>query len=221
MVATINMAVFCLPMEEANESSAPLCKPWVKGGYEYATDGKIIARRRTDQPDNFTDHHSTRINIAAWFEFSEMGEPTSEVEAPSPTPCPECAGVGKVNFVPCAACIGTGDLECSCGHQHECEECNGEGKIKSPLGKLSECPDCDGLGSFWNHAGTKLAGMVIQDKYLALIVGHGAEIRAATSRGLRGDRVFYFKAGEVDGLLMPMKSGDYKEAAFLDKKAKP
>jgi hypothetical protein len=50
---------FCDP-DSDNESRYALGKPWVRGGYQYATNGRIAVRQPTSEPD--TDDGKRRPN---------------------------------------------------------------------------------------------------------------------------------------------------------------
>jgi hypothetical protein len=125
-----------------------LTKPFVKDGWMYATDGRWIARVRTDLPDSVPgDGDRKFVDVAKLFETSlDCTEPwpawngeTREKE------CDDCGGSGRV-MKTCDTCNGTGRCTCDkCGDRHDCGKCDGDGRM--PTAK--NCPTC--LGAGWRR----------------------------------------------------------------------
>lgn len=99
--------------------------PFVKGGFEYATDARIAVRRATEKPD--VDFETRRLpfqeTMEALFAFPEHLRF-------SPLPDPEYAGN--------CDCCGSGVIRCECcDHEKPCNRCCGTGAEKSWIGRYS------------------------------------------------------------------------------------
>lgn len=96
-----------------------IAHPWVSGGYRYATDGRIIVRQRTDEPDS-PEADGIKYPPAknlGWDRAKYAADPLTLPDIPDEDivkECPRCAGMGR--------------RDCDMGHDHECDSCEGEGE---------------------------------------------------------------------------------------------
>jgi hypothetical protein len=144
----IDMKKFCAPGTGGRRKC--FFNPFVRGGWKYATDGKIIIRIKTDEPESETGIGITKAScehvIGLVLECPTSAEmwPKSDGKTQS-VKCEICKGYGKSGVVECPECDGEGEVECyHCGHDMECEKCFGEGNIvdkNSPV-----CVSCGGVG---------------------------------------------------------------------------
>lgn len=91
--------------------------PWVADGWRYATNGTVIVRVPTTEPD--TDDGQRRPDGGLWFRDLPV---CSE-------PWPEHGG--EMKHPDCATCKGTGRTRCECpvcfnSHWRRCSVCGGE-----------------------------------------------------------------------------------------------
>jgi len=108
----IELQDFC-STDDCRES---IMTPFVRDGWKYATDGRIMVRIKTDEPDDSGQPHK-RPNAAKLFE----GFDVSKLEAFN---LPELKGVENQT---CRYCSGNGVQTCSLGHDHDCDECDTTG----------------------------------------------------------------------------------------------
>lgn len=112
-----------------------ISKPFARGGFVYATDGRRAVRQPYEGPDFGDGPDVGQVFVGEW-----ETRPTPLPNAPpewGPHICPEC---DRVPSKPCAECCGSGETECcECGADRECPDCDGKGK--------NPCEDCDGAGT--------------------------------------------------------------------------
>lgn len=89
--------------------------PFVRGGFVYATDGRICVRAKSDAPD--TEGQFPDTAGLGW------NRDTSVVIA-----LPEQLPEQPVNK--CTGCKGNGFVQCDFGHEHSCEDCDGKGNVR-------------------------------------------------------------------------------------------
>lgn len=156
----IDLKQFCDQYERRQ-----LDEPRVQEGWLYASDGAILVRVPSDEPD---------------FEWKglplNLGHVCRDLppENPKPWPsvnlidgigcCVECEGYGKVSVVECEMCEGTGIDECPhCQREEDCEECDGEGVIGEKCGK------CNGQGRYLHSCIQVVGELRIKAKYDRMI----------------------------------------------------
>lgn len=101
------------PFCSVDETRASLMTPWVFNGWQYATDGRICIRIKTDEMDDSNEPYK-RPDVSMLFaDFN--------VEGLEPFEIPTLDGV---ILHECEDCDGTGEQTCDMGHKHECPECD-------------------------------------------------------------------------------------------------
>ncbi len=146
------LARFCCKYRE------PINHVIIKGGFAWATDGKIGIRAETDLPDSGDSTFVEKLVQAIEAPFNAA---TSEWEAlPVALPmregdCPDCAGTGKQQT--CPSCEGEGEIELDHSwigksgferHSYtvECEECGGTGSTGGEQDGEGGCAECGATG---------------------------------------------------------------------------
>lgn len=105
---------------------------WVKGGWRVATDARIMARLKTDEPDfqhsDEDGHLEKPPNAHAVFShYAEDFEKHDQFKPVEMRTCDACNCTGRMEGE-CKDCGGDGRVTCfECGHEHACEECGGSG----------------------------------------------------------------------------------------------
>lgn len=130
----LNMQDFC-------DTDGRLKGPFVLDGWEYATDGSVAIRRKTDKP-NTEQYWRIPKTIASIFEIQNaVDETTLPIVLPTFEPCSECEDrVFTWEEVECDECYGTGESKChTCGHVDDCDECDGTGKVDEQI----KCDHCE------------------------------------------------------------------------------
>lgn len=121
----IELQTFCSE-DDCRES---IMTPFVRNGWKYATDGRIMVRVKTDEPDDSNEPHK-RPNAAKLFEVFDV----SKLDA---VDLPELTGVTTQK---CRYCNGNGVQTCSLGHDHDCDECDGTGEVEEwPSQDIGAC----------------------------------------------------------------------------------
>lgn len=154
---------------------------FVRDGYEYATNARILIRRKTDKPN--TEGKFPDVNEVF------KGYPRSDatrVMLSDP-------GVGEVVICEnqkCPECDGEGGTTCDeCNHETVCEHCGGKGLYGpvdiSPLRPLIQ------LGEAWFNA-----------DYISVLWAIG--VREVQTTGEL--KPLYFSIGEYEGFAMPTNS---------------
>lgn len=117
-----------------------LSEPWIRNGYGHATDGTIMVRIPSTEPD-------TAGKLPP--ELEAFAKPIGEhlPWPPGNAPCDKCGDTGNI---PCKECGGGGVCD-KCG-EGECHQCHGSGKG----GKCAECA-------------TKLGARLVNVKYHRLV----------------------------------------------------
>jgi len=121
-----------------NKEIIALHEPYVHDGYEYATDGYICIRIKTDKPNTVLKYAQFPRAWELFEDFSGDFYPLSVGPKTKERTC-GCAG-GYVPKGECPDCAGTGVHECDCGTSHDCGYCFGTGMIPSD----DICPQCKG-----------------------------------------------------------------------------
>lgn len=171
-------------------------QPWIAGGCEYATDGKILVRRKTNKPDSVQGFKppNARDLIKDQLAILEHNKDSTVIPLPEFVSCDLCGGMTfTTQMDECDTCDGSGTDVCSeCGHEDECEDCDGAGEYES----IDECGPCIG-----RYTVTIDATHNIAPRYVALLAKHGVKlVRRVT------DSSVYFEidvdGDHADGMLM-------------------
>lgn len=134
MSKMIDLKPFCA----AEQGRYLIDTPWVKGGWKNATDGKLLVRLRTDEPDTPVDEKAPRPNTTPLFDAS-MNACRGTKSDLLPFPIHS----GERDKADCMFCNGTGagsDVCKTCDGKGECPHCE------------AICPDCDGTGDIRNYS---------------------------------------------------------------------
>lgn len=197
----MDLQAFCSTDTEGSWAKNWL-KPFIVGGWQIATDGKIAVRIPCE---GFPDTPGIKASVDEVFsraDFSTCITPwpdTSFVRGGDT--CQTCDGYGYLDRVKCKACDGVGTVECPhCGNEDDCEHCSGKGHVHG--GK--PCPDCKTKGRCVQDLYRMVGGDCIAAKYDRLIatlpnVRWGAKIAT-------GPLPFVFDGGQ--GLVMPRHPAD-------------
>ena len=96
-------------------------RPFVKGGFLWATDARILVRVHSDEPDTVPEHGKFPNVMAVW----EPGFDSAGEFVPLPNL--------RYELVACEECGGCGRYICpTCEHEDDCSECDGSGEVFSP-----------------------------------------------------------------------------------------
>lgn len=143
MLDQIDLLKFCdsIPRPHALWTS----KPFVRGGYRYATNSKMAVRVPSVDADSDIDARPQTLGLLVGYfdDFPAIVDTLwPEVEtATDLVQCNECGGHGN-HSIDCEECDGDGYEVChSCGHEDDCEACNGEGEVAG-----DDCEACSGKG---------------------------------------------------------------------------
>jgi hypothetical protein len=115
----IGLKIFCA----AEDSRYALASPWVRGGWEYATDGRIMVR--VSSPESDTPQQDARPFPPAHEIFEKHFDAIKCIEPwPAVRYCPHCFGTGEMG------CTGEsfeddGFRGSWDGCKHKCPVCNG------------------------------------------------------------------------------------------------
>jgi hypothetical protein len=197
---TINLQQFCHP--NAGSTRFRMDVPFVRAGYRYATDGRIVVRvPAPGEPD-------TESDAAAKFPNADdiFGKAITPCRAPWPVDdyvrksgtCFRCDGYGEVDGDECGKCYGSGIKVCpTCEHEEDCDYCDGRGKVNG-----SPCPACDSGNSTQYRSHIVVDGRPIQFKYAEMIRNLPGVQFCASAGGPTSLLGFVFDGGE--GAVMPM-----------------
>ena len=169
---------------------------WNYKGYSYATDGKMMIRIPTTEPDTldgkFPENVDTEFNWLAPVSIVET-ENLKRVE------CPTCHGYG-LPILKCDACDGRGEHYCSrCEDAHDCANCQGTGDYPDH-DSTAKCPDCNGnKGGFNKRVGNRIIAYFYINKIQRL-----PNVRYQTCGKPEDAMRFTFDGGE--GIIMPLTS---------------
>jgi hypothetical protein len=167
------------------DSRYAIREPWVAGGFRYATDGRIVIRQKTGDPD------TPRGDRGPWPPAHSLHWDAA-LYSPDAVPVPQV----EVQMVPCDECAGKGELEWK-RKDRWCET----------LRKMLPCENCGGTGEVPNDTATVNVGDVkMLVRLAAILCRHGA--KAWPSKENRYGRPLRFAVdggagGEIEGLVMP------------------
>jgi hypothetical protein len=180
-----------------------MCGPFSFGDFTYATNGHILVRvpRRSDVPEWEALNEKTAV-LFDEIDYTAANAALTEIPdfpQPEPVACKICKGSGKVSK--CPECDGEGEVTVSNDwHDYECEclTCHGEGKVH---GTDATCFACDGTGMKKVMKRVAMGCTGFSSHYLTMMKElPGMKISPTSEIGPN-----YFKWGEGDGLLMPMR----------------
>jgi len=199
MTQAKDISIFCERSEDTWAGSRGACRPWIKDGWRYATDGTIIAREMAKgKPQGALPAVSSHVK-ESWWEWSEQIPIT--LSRPERTACRACDGTGK-RPDRCPRCWWDGSLYYSEDSEHVCPRCDGTGR-SGP--SFVDCDDCGGEGGTLGYRHRE-GDLTIDPKYAEILHTLGAEVWSALVPALSPDtRFLVFRAGEIAGVLMPMK----------------
>jgi len=155
-----------------------ITKPFRKGEYVYATDGRIIARvpaaGRAEPESDTMDGVKTPPCLDLPWDRSRYAMAAATIpDGPDP------------EWESCVRCGGSGDCtDCDCGNSHECGRCKGTG------------------GNIANRH-VSLGSFGVGTVYLSLM-RHGRFVLYPSLESPATKPIYFCRDDGVDGLLMPM-----------------
>lgn len=152
-------------------------RTWVFGGHVYATDGRIVVRSKTDEPDTPKEGHG-------WPPAYGLFTDTKRSDKPLVMPS-KCKPI--VNS--CRECNGCGEWYCNCpdcANEHPCDSCEDGKVIEWPVYIFA---DIIALGG----------------RYVDILVRHTCTAYPSAKKAKASPVYFTFDGGE--GLLMPVSCG--------------
>lgn len=177
-----------------------LTKIWIRNGWKCATDGRVLVRVRTIEPDTCDGKNPNTNDIADDSQFGnqELEIPTSEEKEQ----CPKCLGEGKVKNI-CEICDGEGEVECPTCHEGkvDCEECDGRGRLGEAVVK---CENCQGEGKIFSKV--KIGEQFFNGNYVHKIKTYLPITKAISPNENNRPIKMKFDGGEC--ILMPLFSSD-------------
>lgn len=167
--------------------------PWVKDGFRYATNSRIMVMQFTGEPD--TPEGEKPFPNAASVRDSFLN-----VNANTPWPesfpdCPTCGKSGMVEVFECGNCGGMGYQECNLGHEHDCDFCDGTGNAKGRFRRGESRFDiCDDM----RRCAVKIGGRSFQRYLIRMIEDHlpGPFVYAVKSESEDNPAIMVIECGE-------------------------
>lgn len=156
----MNWQRFCHPdyPDGVPRMARDLVKPFIIGGWRYASDARIAVRARTDAPDTEGLSDYVRQTLPPQFE----GLDWSGKHCCHPLPKTTEARVTGYDW--CESCADI--CECQADDRRDgCSKCVGGFRYRK------DCPECKGTGRvfFSNHYYYRFDGITVNGKYLALL----------------------------------------------------
>jgi len=205
----INLRIFC---DTENYSRFLLATPWIRQGWCYAADGRIVVRLAVtvlnltcsadtaNRPDAFRLFRKFPACVRQW--------PVFEHEALT---CRVCAGSGK-KLVQCKRCIGFPKIavlkKTKILKVRPCPACDDEGRVPGrescifcQRGVIPSAP----AGCIYGNEGRrrlKIGGRFFDTFYLAIIESQFQGLRYGNSR--TNGMLRFTSHGGVQGILMPL-----------------
>ena len=208
----VNLELFCWSGDRCRFDTE---KPFVQGGWRYATDGKILVRQwRRDA----AEARGRRLpNMAAFvrlyadlFRRIEKRRPWPPFdEAGRQYTCTRCWGLGT-DVQLCPVCRGEGRL-LPTGKEQKCPTCTGMGLVSTAE---TLCRDCEGRTCC--RLQTVLGEMTIAEPYWRLIAALPG-VYLIEAGGKREDPVLFGWTGDGggDGIVYQMRLGEEPEELRL------
>lgn len=201
------LAMFCT----AKDFKYALSKPFRVGDYVYATDGRGAIRLPADMlPDAATEGKFPPVLDLPWGVTGKVEHPIPSAISAQVVPCESCRGDGTQHEKECPECYGVGDVECSqCGHMAMCDRCYGRGTVSGD--RKSPCIQCDGTGEKVNDVARRIGDKTY---FYERMLRRARAADAETIWIGKPDAPAYFRAGKVEGLIMPANSDMAKELGY-------
>lgn len=198
-----------LPRERGGDSRTWMNAPFTLGGsYVYATNGRIMARRKLadDEANTFAElptNHAGRLKFVEVVNNALLH--TTQRQAPELSGfaiCPTCNGAGKVPEKRCEDCEGTGAFERGT-HEYECKNCEATGWTEAltsdPAHHMNWCHSCGGTGlDIPSHKTCVSQGVRLAARYVQLLAGATLYLGAP-------EQTVGWRLGDFEGALMPMR----------------
>lgn len=161
----------------------------VRGGWRFATDGKIIVRETTDAPETACGLPSQEK--LGWERSLFSDDPVALVRPGKPTTvkCRECDG--KYRGKTCDVCQGKGRR-----YQKLCLHCLGHGR-------WADCHFCD-EGKMIVASPIDFGAFALSDYYVRLIFPWVKEVFPRKQHSENCPVYFRVRNSEIEGLLMPV-----------------
>lgn len=170
-------------------------KPFVRGGWRSATNGRVLVRVPSNEPDTEGNWPKTgELFLQKWRKINPV---LLMLPARGEEDCWDCYGT-RTRHVECELCKGNGNCSCECGHKHKCGVCAGRGSVKLD----GVCFECQGTGK--EYQDVKIGWLNCTGRHIARIAQNLPDPRAVAISS--GAVRFEFDGGE--GLLMGIANED-------------
>lgn len=125
----VDWLAFC----DAESTRYALDVPWIKDGWKFATNWRVIIAVPTGESDSPPDAKGRRFANALPLLSPVIGRNESIQWLPLPKfePCDKCKNKGTITQ-PCSTCKGSLQAKCDMGHYHDCTDCKKTGKESCP-----------------------------------------------------------------------------------------
>ncbi len=171
-------------------------KPFVRGGWRNATDGRILVRVPSNEPD--TEGKWPKMGELFLRKWNRINAVALVVPGRGTEECRDCYGTRFIH-IECCDCEGSGSCECNdCGDRHKCAACRGRGVVRTGR----DCRVCQGTGK--EYQDVKIGWLNCTGRHIARIAQNLPNPRAVeiSSGAVR----FEFDGGE--GLLRGIANED-------------
>ena len=188
-----------------------ISKPWVKSGWRYATDGRVVVRvPAPGEPDESGDR---LLDGGHWFgEFNFHAARCTEPFPAHDGRTIEQACDNEAHMKECPDCNGSGTCRCPrCEHPHDCPECKGNGyrtRMKT------RCPDCNAFGYRDEPAPQVVAGKRIGGAVAIRIAGLSGALYY--SDGHAGRPLHFVADGGIQGVSSIICNTEERETGKLN-----
>jgi len=120
---SVDWLAFC----DKESTRYALDAPWVKDGWKFATDSRVMVAVPTGEPDSPPDAKGRRFANA--FPLIEPALRPGIEWQPLPTfeRCERCGNKGTIRKT-CSCCRGAMKVKCDMSHNHDCPHCDKTGK---------------------------------------------------------------------------------------------
>lgn len=176
-----------------DESRPIITKPFTRGEFTYATDGhigiRVPALPEFPHNDLAPKIEERWIDIDAYSEYAPPDLST--------TTFPETPTDEELESIKCDKCDGEGEIYCHhCGYENECKECSGEGVIGNPKTqeKVAAWKEKVYLRHGKNWLDARIVKKLLEEFPVVEIATPDTKLQPIP-----------FKAGEIRGVIMPVR----------------
>ena len=119
----IDWLAFC----DKESTRYALDAPWVKDGWKFATDSRVMIAVPTGEPDSQPDAKGRRFANALPLIKPALRPGIKWQPLPAFERCGKCSNKGTIRKT-CSCCRGATEVQCDMGHYHDCPDCDKTGK---------------------------------------------------------------------------------------------